>query len=226
MKKPILVSLRVLGPVAAMALSTFPVCALAAPVDPAPARATDPGLTPPPPSPPVASPPVASPPVASPPVASPPVASPPVLSPAPPPEPPFEPGVVSLPQSDSSVKRRSVALVAAAVAVGAAGAGTVFGVLALRNKNDYDASPRYSNSDRGNNDAAYADGCIALAVAAGVTSLILYLTRDPRHLTRDPRHDADRTASGAGQRAAGLSASPLLLPPSAQGGVAGLLLRF
>ena len=41
------------------------------------------------------------------------------------------------------------------------------------------SGPTFSNTDDGNNDAAYADGGIALAVAAGITSLVLFLTGDP-----------------------------------------------
>jgi hypothetical protein len=204
MKKRITVGRTVLGLVAIVALSAAPVGAMAAPSDPAPAPDADTHRTSLP---------------TSPPVASPPVASPPGLSPPPPLVPPSDPVAVLPPRSESSVTRRSVALVVAGVAVAAASAGTVFGILALQNKKDYEGSPTYSNSDRGNDDAAYADGCIALAVAAGVTGLVLYLTRDPRH-------DADPTASSPRKRSAELSVSPLLLSPLAHGGGAGVLLRF
>jgi hypothetical protein len=128
--------------------------------------------------------------------ASPPEPAPPVVAPPPPPSP------------DPPVTRSTVALVATGVAVAAAAGATVFGVLALRNKSDYDAHPSYANVDYGTNDAAYADGCIALAVAAGVTSLILYLTRD---------------ATSPAPRSAVLSPSPMVTP---HGGGAGFVLRF
>jgi hypothetical protein len=129
-------------------------------------------------------------------LASPPEPPPPAI--APPPPPPPEP----------MVTRSTVALVAAGVAVAAVAGATVFGVLALRNKSDYDAHPTYANVDYGTNDAAYADGCIALAVAAGVTSLILYVTRD----TTTPT-----------PRSAVVSASPIV---TAHGGGGGFVLRF
>jgi hypothetical protein len=120
------------------------------------------------------------------------------------------------PPSAPSVKRTTVALVAAGVAVAAAGAGAVFGVLALQNKSDYDRGPTYANSDKGNNDAAYADGSFALAVVAGVTSLVLALTSDPTL--------ADAPAAAASKKSgAAFSASPMILP---HGGGAGALLRF
>jgi hypothetical protein len=76
--------------------------------------------------------------------------------------------------------RTNVALVSAGIAVAAATAAAVFGVLALQNKNEFQSSPTYARADDGSNDAAYADGAIALAVAAGVTSLVLFLTHDPQ----------------------------------------------
>ena len=139
-------------------------------------------------------------------LASPPEAPPSAVAPPPPPAPP--------PVPEPAVKRNTVALVAAGVAVASAGAATVFGVLALQNKSDYQAHPTYSNSDNGNNDAAYTDGCIAVAVAAGVTSLVLYLTRDTTH-------DAD--PPGPAPRSAVFSASPVVTP---HGGGAGFVLRF
>ena len=105
---------------------------------------------------------------------------------------------------------------AAGVAVVGAGVGTVFGVLALQNKSDYAKGPTYANAARGNNDAAYADGGIALAVAAGVTSLVLFLT--------SPSSQDEATAPPAPKAgSAALSASPLV---TAHGGGAGVLLRF
>jgi hypothetical protein len=114
------------------------------------------------------------------------------------------------------VKRSTVALVAAGVAVVGTGVGTAFGVLALENKSDYRRNPTYSNTDQGNNDAAYADGAIALAVAAAVTSLVLFVTSDPSS-------DEGEPPSASKKRSAGFSASPVVVP---HGGGLGALLRF
>jgi len=182
----------VLGLLALGAASVLPGRALAAPPDPvAPAASQVPEAPPPPSTPP----------------------------PAPPPPPPEAVTALPPPPAQPSVTRGTVALVAAGVAVAAAGAGTVFGVLALQNKSDYAKTPTYSHADQGNNDAAYADGCIALAVAAGVTGLVLYLTRDTSH-------DTDPAASSPNRRSADVSVSPFLAPPAAHGGGAGVLLRF
>jgi hypothetical protein len=167
-----------------------------------PPEATAPASTLPPPAPvPTAA-------TARPPI---PAASP--LGPPPSPEP-----VTGQPlRLEPSVKRRTVALYAAGIAVVGAGVATVFGVLALNNKHEYEKTPTYSNSDNGNNDAAYADGGIALAVAAGITSLVLLLTSDPA--------DASPTASAPATRSGSHLASPTATSLSSGGG-AGALLRF
>jgi hypothetical protein len=95
------------------------------------------------------------------------------------PAPPSAPTALQTAPLDPSVKRSTVALAAAGVAVVGVGVATVFGVLALNNKRAYENDPTFANTDSGNNDAAYADGGIALAVAAGITSLVLFLTSDP-----------------------------------------------
>ena len=133
------------------------------------------------------------------------------------PQPPSQPAVVVDPPSSPSspaATRTTAALVAAGVAVVGAGVGTVFGALALENQSEYRKSPTYSNSSQGNNDAAYADGAFALAVAAGVTSLVLYLTRGttPGASSTTPKTDSPV-----------VSAAPIVTP---KGGGAGFLLRF
>ncbi len=132
---------------------------------------------------------------------------------------PPPPDAVTLPlppSPDPSAKRSTVALIAAGVAVVGAGVGTLFGFLALQNKSDYRRDPTYSNTDQGNNDAAYADGAIALALAGAVTSLVLYVTNDP---------SSDETPDPAApkKRSAILSASPFV---TSHGGGAGALLTF
>jgi len=121
------------------------------------------------------------------------------------------PGLVPTPAP--GVSRRTVALGAAGVAAVGAMSAVVFGVLALQNKSDYEKTPTYSNTDNGNNFAAYTDGCIALAVAAGITSLVLYFTSPP----------AADGAAPPSKKAALFSASPIV---TTHGGGVGALLRF
>ena len=155
--------------------------------------------TPPPlPAPPSPAPaPAVAPPVAISPAVSPPEAQP--VSPSSPAPPP--PGIT----------RRTVAYWAAGIAVAGAATATVFGVLALNNKSDYQTHPTYSNADQGNNDAAYADGALALAIAAAVSSFVLFVTTDPAEPV------ASRKPSPS------LSASPMI---TSHGGGAGATLRF
>jgi hypothetical protein len=180
-----------LGLVAVAVLSIVPRQSLAAPPEPAASSTTE----------------------AAPPTT--PTVAAPQSSVVPPSEPPVPP-VVLVPPSEPFVRLRTVALYAAGIAVAGASAATVFGVLALQNKRDYEKSPTYSNSDKGNNDAAYADGAVALAVAAGVTSLVLFLTSD----ATSPQ---DPTAVAPRAHPTGISASPFVI---AHGGGAGALLRF
>jgi hypothetical protein len=79
----------------------------------------------------------------------------------------------------SGPSRKTLALGAAGVAIAGVVGTTVFGVLALHDKSDFDRTPTYALADTGANFAAYSDGCLALAVAAGVTSLVLWLTGAP-----------------------------------------------
>ncbi len=120
-----------------------------------------------------------------------------------------------VPPAEPFLTRRTVAFVAAGVALAGAGVGAIFGALALQNKSDYDKNATYANSDRGNNDAAYADGGIALAVAAGVTSLVLFVTGDTS--------DAAASAGAPRRRSLTFSASPFV---TTHGGGAGALVRF
>jgi hypothetical protein len=135
-----------------------------------------------------------------------------VVAPPPPPEPLRPPP----PPPRPAVTRRTVALAAAGVAVVGAGVATVFGVLALNNKSEYQSGPTYSNSEKGNNDAAYADGGIALALAAGVTSLVLFLTSDPKDCGVE-------CVSSVKKPTTTFSASPFVTP---HGAGAGAVLRF
>jgi hypothetical protein len=132
---------------------------------------------------------------------------------------PAAPGPQSaVPSSPSSplpprVTRRTVAFVAAGIAVVGAGLATTFGVLALNNKSAHQNGPTLSNADDGNNDAAYADGALALTIVAAVTSLVLFLTDDP----------APPSGAHPPPRSVAFTASPFV---TSHGGGAGALLRF
>lgn len=139
-----------------------------------------------------------------------------LLAPAPSaPPPPASPAFAPLAPAAPTVTRGTVALASAGISLAGAGAAVVFGVLALQSKRDFDRNPTYASSDKGNNDAAYADGSAALAVGAAMTSLVLWLTRDSATVEPVPSPRAKHSAK----------VSPSLVVTS-HGGSAGALVRF
>ncbi len=100
----------------------------------------------------------------APPVA--PVAATPPPAPPPPAAPPPEP------------RSKVPAYVTGGLAIVAAGVGTVFGVMALSDKSDFDKSPTASKADDGENHALVADMSFGVAITLGVTSAVLFLTKD------------------------------------------------
>jgi hypothetical protein len=110
--------------------------------------------------------------------------------------------------------RKTIALGAAGVAIAGIVGTTVFGVLALHDKSDFDRTPTYALADNGANFAAYSDGCLALAVAAGVTSLVLWLTGAP---------PAEASPAGSPVDTPARSTSPTALVTTLGGGA---LVRF
>ncbi len=122
--------------------------------------------------------------------------------------------VAPAPAPPSAVSRRTVAFVAAGLAVAGAGAAAIFGGLALQNKSDFQEGATDARSDDGNNDAAYADGGIALALAAGVTSLVLFLTSESTN---------DGPVEPAPKKGIAFLPSPMVGP---HGAGAGALFRF
>ncbi|HEX5657330.1 MAG TPA: hypothetical protein VFX59_09045, partial [Polyangiales bacterium] len=74
--------------------------------------------------------------------------------------------------------RRAGPAVWTAVAIAGATAiiGTGLGVGALKTKSDYDDSPTQAKIDKGEKLALFADVNFGIAIVAGVTGLVLYLT--------------------------------------------------
>jgi hypothetical protein len=158
----------------------------------------------------------AAPPPAPPPMA--PVAATPAPTPAPPAAPPPEP------------RSKVPAYVTGGLAIVAAGVGTVFGVMALSDKSDFDKNPTAGTADDGENHALVADMSFGVAVTLGVTSAVLFLTKD------DAPAAAAAASAGPGGRAARgtpvaqarvhrvtITPTPIVTP---HGGGAGALLRF
>jgi hypothetical protein len=70
------------------------------------------------------------------------------------------------------------AIVTGALAVAAAGVGTVFGVIALSDKSDFNKNPTTSTADSGDTHALIADMAFGVALTFGVTSAVLFFTKD------------------------------------------------
>jgi hypothetical protein len=103
----------------------------------------------------------------------------------------------------------------------ALGVGTVFGVMALGDKSDFDKNPTSSTADDGENHALIADMAFGVAVTLGVTSAVLFLSRDSA---------PDQNASnGSKVNKAKAANKPTIVPTpiiNPHGGGAGALVRF
>lgn len=110
------------------------------------------------------------------------------------------------------------AIVTGALAVAAAGVGTVFGIIALGDKSDFDKNPTTQTADDGDTHALIADMAFGVALTFGVTSAVLFLTRD------DPPAAAASIDPKAVKKAAvTITPTPIVGPHS---GGAGFVLRF
>jgi hypothetical protein len=149
-----------------------------------------------------------------PPTTPPPVAvAPPPPPPSPPPPPPQEP------------RSKVPAYVTGGLAIVAAGVGTAFGIAALSDKSQFDKNPTTQTADNGDTHALICDMSFGVALTFGVTSAVLFLTRDEppaassaKPLTREAKAEAD-----AKRNRPTLVPTPIVLPHS---GGAGLTLRF
>lgn len=70
------------------------------------------------------------------------------------------------------------AYVTGGLAVAAAGVGTVFGIIALGDKSTFDKNPTTQKADDGDTHALIADMAFGVALTFGVTSAVLFLTKD------------------------------------------------
>jgi len=143
-----------------------------------------------------------------PPVAAAPPSPPPSAAPSPPPP----------PESHSMAP----ALITGGLAVVAAGVGTVFGVMALGDKSDFDKNPTTHTADNGDTHALIADMAFGVALTFGVTSAVLFLTRDEAPATSSAALRTTARAD-ANRKAVTLTPVPVVGPHS---GGAGLVLRF
>jgi len=147
--------------------------------------------------------------------------------PAPPPPPPPPPPVAAVPAAPppppaAETKGSSTvpALITGGLAVAALGLGTVFGVMALQDKSDFDKTPTSSKADDGENHALIADMAFGVAVTLGVTSAVLFFTSGSES---SPTAKAAMPVRAAKPAKLPLSVTPIVTP---HGGGAGATLRF
>jgi hypothetical protein len=101
-----------------------------------------------------------------------------------PPSPPPEPVAVAPPPPPpplpppAAPRSKVPAFVTGGLAIAAAGVGTAFGVLALKDKSDFDKNPTAHTADNGDTHALIADMAFGVALTFGVTSAVLFLTKD------------------------------------------------
>jgi hypothetical protein len=140
------------------------------------------------------------------------VAPPPEPAPAPAPPPPPEP------------RSKLPAFITGGLAVAAAGVGTVFGVMALSDKDDFDKNPTTSKADDGENHALIADMAFGVALTLGVTSAVLFLTGDDAPPASAALPGKPHTAQNTKKKSTfTVTPTPIVTP---NGGGAGALIRF
>ncbi len=96
--------------------------------------------------------------------------------------PPPEVAQTNVPEVDIQAHHTSYGMLPIWIATGVAGAGLVTGAilggLALKEKGDFDARPNERTADKGERLALFADVGFGIAAAAGITAVVLYVTRD------------------------------------------------
>jgi hypothetical protein len=138
--------------------------------------------------------------------------------------------VPSTPPPPVEPRSKVPAIVTGGLAIAAAGVGTVFGVIALGDKSDFNKNPTTATADSGDTHALIADMAFGVALTFGVTSAVLFLTKDePAPATSSTASPSRTTAASSPARRADaksavtFAAAPIVGPHV---GGAGLLLRF
>jgi hypothetical protein len=150
--------------------------------------------------------------------------------PAPPPPPPAPVAAVSPPATPPpppppEPRSKVPAFVTGGLAVVAAGVGTVFGVMALNDQSKFNSNPTAQTADDGDTHSLIADMAFGVAITFGVTSVVLFLTKDePPAATAALSRPASAEAPRAKKRTAmTVVPTPIVGPHS---GGAGVAIRF
>jgi PEGA domain len=151
----------------------------------------------------------------------------PVAAPPPPPVAavaPAAPATPLVPAPPPPPRSMVPAIVTGGLAIAAAGVGTVFGIMALNDKSEFDKNPTTQTADNGDTHALIADMAFGVAVTFGVTSAVLLLTKDESATTSSATHGATTARAAAEKKTAvTFTPTPIVTPHS---GGAGFVLRF
>lgn len=116
-------------------------------------------------------------------------------------------------------KSKLPAIITGGLAVVALGFGTGFGIAALGNKSDFDKNPTQGAADSGENNALVADMMFGVAITLGVTSAVLFFTKD-----EDDKPKSARIVPAAPKHSkVTITPMPMIGPHS---GGAGAMVRF
>ena len=146
-------------------------------------------------------------------------------APTPPPMIAAVPAVEAAPASAAAPEPKATnslvpALVTGGLAVVALGAGTVFGIMALGDKSDFDKKPTSATADDGENHALIADMAFGVALTLGVTSAVLFLSNGSSSASASVK---TTPAKAAAKSSFTITPTPFV---TAHGGGAGALVRF
>jgi hypothetical protein len=128
------------------------------------------------------------------------------------------------PGEPAEARSKVPAFVTGGLAIAAAGVGTVFGIIALGDKSNFDKNPTTATADSGDTHALIADMAFGVAVTFGVTSAVLFLTRDEPAATSS-NTPKTTTAKGTDAKATAMKITPTPIVGPHTGG-AGFVLQF
>jgi tetratricopeptide (TPR) repeat protein len=143
----------------------------------------------------------------------------PVVTPAPPPPPPPPP---------QEPRSKLPAFITGGLAIVAAGVGTAFGIVTINDKSNFNKTPTESIAETGQNHALIADMSFGIAITLGVTSAVLFLTRDESDAAKPKAASLttvklSKHTGQKGEEGPSVTATPFMTP---HGGGAGALLSF
>ena len=137
--------------------------------------------------------------------------------------------VAAPPPSVPEPRSKVPAIITGSLAIAAAGVGTVFGVIALNDKSDFNKNPTTATADSGDTHALIADMAFGVALTFGVTSAVLFLTKDESPAATSSTRRATTAKADGSEAKADKKTAVTFTPTPIVGphvGGAGFVLRF